>query len=379
VCAVAAQPGHTKELQSIQLERGLRIVDSPGVIFDDYDHIQGQKESSVLLRNVVKPEDVDDPISVGRCAPIRAPLCCLNLILRLPPVEEILARTQTEKLMKIYNLPTFSSTLEFLTMLALSTGRLLKGGTPDILSAARQVLIDWNHQKVPFFSEPPELHASHIPSTIPGRGGQVATGAETTGQAQIVSAFGAPFTLEGLFGEADAEAMDAEPDSGSAADNVGMDVEDDAGSGFADGGMIVDDDNNNSTGTPYVLHPFLFPHFSPLQTVKNVDGVGGRRHRPSSRSDRPTTASLRKRKRARSPSAPGSGPSDHAGPGVDAEFDSDVSRAPKRLRPIAVRTASLPTAAVALRSRRGERLARRKREKALRKAAGGVGGMQVDR
>ena len=67
VCAVAAQPGHTKELQSIQLERGLRIVDSPGVIFDDDEGIQGQKESSVLLRNVVKPEDVDDPISVGAC------------------------------------------------------------------------------------------------------------------------------------------------------------------------------------------------------------------------------------------------------------------------------------------------------------------------
>ena len=68
VCAVAAQPGHTKELQSIQLERGLRIVDSPGVIFDDDEGIQGQKESSVLLRNVVKPEDVDDPISVGEFA-----------------------------------------------------------------------------------------------------------------------------------------------------------------------------------------------------------------------------------------------------------------------------------------------------------------------
>jgi ribosome biogenesis GTPase A len=68
VCAVAAQPGHTKELQSVQLERGLRIVDSPGIIFEDDDSIQGQKESSVLLRNVVKPEDVDDPISVGGCA-----------------------------------------------------------------------------------------------------------------------------------------------------------------------------------------------------------------------------------------------------------------------------------------------------------------------
>ena len=124
VCAIAAQPGHTKELQSVQLERGLRIVDSPGVIFEDDDSIQGQKESSVLLRNVVKPEDVDDPISVGGCASSPSPL--RGLISELSPVEEILARTQTERLMKIYDLPTFSSTLQFLTMLALSTGRLLK-------------------------------------------------------------------------------------------------------------------------------------------------------------------------------------------------------------------------------------------------------------
>jgi nuclear GTP-binding protein len=65
VCAVAAQPGHTKELQSVQLERGMRIVDSPGVIFDVDENIQGQKESSVLLRNVIRPEDIDDPISAG--------------------------------------------------------------------------------------------------------------------------------------------------------------------------------------------------------------------------------------------------------------------------------------------------------------------------
>jgi hypothetical protein len=52
-------------------------------------------------------------------------------------------------------------------------------------------------------------------------------------------------------------------------------------------------------------------------------------------------------------------------------------RAPKRLRRIAVRNASLPTAAVALRSWRAERLGRQKREKALRRAAGGVGGCRL--
>lgn len=70
VCAVAAQAGHTKELQTIQLERGLKIVDSPGVIFDDAeDSVDSagrfRNKGSVLLRNVVKVEDVEDPIAAG--------------------------------------------------------------------------------------------------------------------------------------------------------------------------------------------------------------------------------------------------------------------------------------------------------------------------
>ena len=65
-----------------------------------------------------------------------------------------------------------------------------------------------------------------------------------------MNAFGAPFILEGLFSEADAEPMDADPDPKLAADNMGMDVE-----GDRDGGMIADDD------TLCVMHssPTLFP------------------------------------------------------------------------------------------------------------------------
>ena len=65
-----------------------------------------------------------------------------------------------------------------------------------------------------------------------------------------------------------------------------------------------------------------------------------------------TTSSSRKRKRARSPAR-------------DIEFEPehpDMVRAPKRLRRLAVRNASFPTAAVAVRSWRAERLARRKSE-----------------
>ncbi|KZT65722.1 P-loop containing nucleoside triphosphate hydrolase protein [Daedalea quercina L-15889] len=193
VCAVAAQPGHTKELQTIQLERGLKVIDSPGVVFDDddFDDGKGKSRSNVLLRNVVKVEDINDPIAL---------------------VEEILGRTDSETLKKIYNLPEIGPTLQFLTMLSLTTGRLLKGGTPDILSAARTVLTDWNHQKIPYYSIPPDVHPSLIPSTVVDGGERiVAPGAENVGQAQIVTEFARPFTLDGLFGAADAGAFGGDP------------------------------------------------------------------------------------------------------------------------------------------------------------------------
>ncbi|RDB21805.1 Guanine nucleotide-binding protein-like 3 [Hypsizygus marmoreus] len=193
VCAVAAQPGHTKDLQSVSLERGMRIIDSPGVVFDEDDDTnngKSQAKGSILLRNVVKVEDVEDPIAV---------------------VEEILYRTPHVTIEKIYNLPPFSSTLEFLTMLAMSSGRLLKGGTPDLNSAARVVLADWNHQKIPYHSMPPAVHPSLIPSTVPTASSSappvIAPGAENVGHAQILNSFSKPFELDGLFGAADAGAF----------------------------------------------------------------------------------------------------------------------------------------------------------------------------
>jgi nuclear GTP-binding protein len=121
-----------------------------------------------------------------------------------------------------------------------------------------------------------------------------------TGTAQIVGELGKPFVLEGLFGEADAM-MDDEHELGTSAEDATMDVE--------DGGMQIDDEDDNA---------------SPANSRK-------RAHSPVDDEDA------------------GSGP---------------AFRAPKRLRKLAVRTASLPSASMAVRSRRAERLARRKRERA---------------
>ena len=47
--------------------RGMRIIDSPGVVFDEdsYDDGKGSKRRSVLLRNVVKVEDIEEPRAVS--------------------------------------------------------------------------------------------------------------------------------------------------------------------------------------------------------------------------------------------------------------------------------------------------------------------------
>ena len=51
----------------MQLERGLRIIDSPGVVFDDddFDDGKGRRKGNILLRNVVKVEDIEDPVETG--------------------------------------------------------------------------------------------------------------------------------------------------------------------------------------------------------------------------------------------------------------------------------------------------------------------------
>jgi hypothetical protein len=61
------------------------------------------------------------------------------------------------------------------------------------------------------------------------------------GQAQIVNALGAPFVLEGLFGEVDAEASDAKPGLELAVDAMGMDVGDEV-----EGAAATADGRNDS-------------------------------------------------------------------------------------------------------------------------------------
>ena len=56
---------------------------------------------------------------------------------------------------RAYKLKTWTDAEDFLTQLAKLSGKLLKGGDPDLNITARMVLLDWQKGKIPFFTLPP--------------------------------------------------------------------------------------------------------------------------------------------------------------------------------------------------------------------------------
>jgi len=148
---VSPRPGFTTSMQEVVLDRNVTLLDSPGVVFDD---------KTALLGNCVDADSIDDPI---------------------PPVDALLKRCKPESLMMTYNIPAFpqGNTMMFLAMVAKSYGRVLKGGIPDKIGAARSVLKDWNQGKIPYYTVPPKDAEPDV-----SKGGAV-----------IVSSFGAEFDL----------------------------------------------------------------------------------------------------------------------------------------------------------------------------------------
>lgn len=125
---VSSTPGHTKCTQEIEIDSKITLIDSPGVVVSNEDEI------TLLLRNTIKAENV---IDLSRA------------------IEEILKRVEKTELLTRYKIADFSTSTEFLVSLALKTGKLKKGGIPNLEEAARCVIKDWNEGKIRFYVAPP--------------------------------------------------------------------------------------------------------------------------------------------------------------------------------------------------------------------------------
>lgn len=53
-CSVAPTPGWTKEVQEVVIEKGVRVLDCPGVVVEMRGEVEG------ALKGMIKPEDVRD-------------------------------------------------------------------------------------------------------------------------------------------------------------------------------------------------------------------------------------------------------------------------------------------------------------------------------
>eukprot|EP00236_Picocystis_salinarum_P000854 CAMPEP_0183832638 /NCGR_PEP_ID=MMETSP0807_2-20130328/5546_1 /TAXON_ID=88271 /ORGANISM="Picocystis salinarum, Strain CCMP1897" /LENGTH=585 /DNA_ID=CAMNT_0026078387 /DNA_START=31 /DNA_END=1788 /DNA_ORIENTATION=+ len=130
VANVGATPGVTKAVQEVLLDKQVRLLDTPGVVF-----ASTQKDSLNALRNAIKLEKIDDPVT---------------------PIGELLKRCPARKLMMIYKIPAFEGTEQFLQQVAMARGKLKKGGVIDPEATARLVLQDWNTGRIPYFTMPPK-------------------------------------------------------------------------------------------------------------------------------------------------------------------------------------------------------------------------------
>lgn len=70
-------------------------------------------------------------------------------------IPSLLERVKTAHIRQIYNIPTWTDSLDLLSQLALKNGRLHKGGEPDVVITARSIIFDWQRGKIPYYALPP--------------------------------------------------------------------------------------------------------------------------------------------------------------------------------------------------------------------------------
>ncbi|CAO1622771.1 unnamed protein product [Sympodiomycopsis kandeliae] len=312
-CSVAPRPGETKTLQTVLLDRKVRLIDSPGVAIPNSATHSIEGQTAEVLRGTVKVELVEDPIT---------------------PIAEILKRADPVKVTKLYGLPEIeleeeeeqetpaeqmhtsvstqmaveagpsstgslpakkvdfdtmrgessddeemdrgdadsddeddyhrddfqddavegdtettsrtrtttakrrgpvgydaSDPMDFLLRLALTKGKMLRGGRPDVEGAARGVITDWNSGKISWFVKAPLASTSvearkekraekkdedeqmAVAAVDPQQSvseetqadGKRVEDAKTEEDPTVVSGFSQAFDLDALFAQADAQ------------------------------------------------------------------------------------------------------------------------------------------------------------------------------
>jgi nuclear GTP-binding protein len=120
--------------------RRIYLIDCPGVVYPT-----GETDTEIVLKGVVRVELVQSPEDY---------------------VETVLARVKKDYVQKTYKIQEWADHIDFLEQMARRTGKLLKGGEPDVSSTAKMVLNDWQRGKIPFFVPPDTSVKPSTPAAV---------------------------------------------------------------------------------------------------------------------------------------------------------------------------------------------------------------------
>ncbi|EPY79818.1 nucleolar GTP-binding protein 2 [Camelus ferus] len=165
VCNVAPIAGETKVWQYITLMRRIFLIDCPGVVYPSED-----SETDIVLKGVVQVEKIKTPED---------------------HVGAVLERAKPEYISKTYKIDSWENAEDFLEKLAFRTGKLLKGGEPDLRTVGKMVLNDWQRGRIPFFVKPPNTEPPASPQHPPSSSLEVAPEAsQSTPEEEVTGSAG---------------------------------------------------------------------------------------------------------------------------------------------------------------------------------------------
>lgn len=117
--------------QYVTLIKRINLIDCPGVVHSTTEDTQ----TSTVLKGVVRVEHLEDATQY---------------------VSSLLNRVKPEYITRAYCVKSWTDHEDFLSQMGKRSGKLLKGGDPDLNTVARMVLQDWQKGRIPYFTLPPD-------------------------------------------------------------------------------------------------------------------------------------------------------------------------------------------------------------------------------
>ena len=148
---VSSTPGYTKAISEIILDKHIKLLDCPGVVYSSNSEIN-------MLSNILRPEQLEDPVTVA------------GIIIKKAGIDELFRVYNVQKELEhdivsqtLYKEVFFNPIVNFdieqvekiLCLLARRFNKYKQGGLADIKQAALIIVKDWNDGKIKYMTQIP--------------------------------------------------------------------------------------------------------------------------------------------------------------------------------------------------------------------------------